>query len=156
MSESRLDAPDVKIIPPLIYLTGLVIGLLVSVWVPTKILPSFLAWILGGVVVVCGAILAGSAISEFIYADTTVRPDRASSKLVIVGPYKITRNPMYVGLALVYAGISIADQSAWALIILPFVLAFIQRRAIEPEEAFLERHFGDSYVQYKRSVRRWI
>jgi protein-S-isoprenylcysteine O-methyltransferase Ste14 len=156
VSESHLDAPDVKIIPPLVYLAGLVIGLLASVWVPTKILPNLLAWILGGIVVVCGAVLAGSAILKFKDAGTTVRPDRASNKLVIVGPYKITRNPMYVGLALVYAGISIADQSAWALILLAFVLSIIQRRVIEPEEAFLERRFGPAYIRYKERVSRWI
>jgi protein-S-isoprenylcysteine O-methyltransferase Ste14 len=86
----------------------------------------------------------------------TVRPDRAASALVVVGPYRITRNPMYLGLALVYLGIAIADKSVWALILLPVVLTIIQRRAIEPEEAFLERRFGTSYIRYKENVGRWI
>lgn len=156
MSEGDLDAPNVKIIPPLVYLAGLVLGLLVSIWVPTKIIPSLLASTLGGILAVCGAVLAGSAIFKFKEVGTTVRPDRASSTLVIAGPYKITRNPMYLGLALVYAGISTADQSVWALILLPVVLAIIQRRAIELEEAFLERRFGPDYLRYKENVRRWI
>ena len=156
MSESHLDAPNVKIIPPLVYLAGLVIGLLASIWAPTKILPSFLAWTLGGIVVACGVVLAGSAVLKFKDAGTTVRPDRPSSKLVVAGPYKITRNPMYAGLALVYTGISTADQSAWALILLVFVLSIIQRQVIEPEEAFLERRFGPDYIRYKKRIRRWI
>lgn len=156
MSESRFDAPNVKIIPPLVYLAGLAIGLVVSIWVPTNIVPNSPAWALGGILIACGAMLAGSAILRFKSVGTTVRPDQASSTLVIVGPYKITRNPMYLGLALVYAGISIADQSVWALILLPVVLAIIQRQAIEREEAFLERRFGTDYLRYKEDVRRWI
>ena len=63
---------------------------------------------------------------------------------------------MYLGLAFVYLGIAIAGQSVWALILLPVVLAIIQRWAIEPEETFLERRFGAAYISYKEKVRRWI
>jgi protein-S-isoprenylcysteine O-methyltransferase Ste14 len=63
---------------------------------------------------------------------------------------------MYLGMAFVYAGIAIAGQSVWALILLPVVLILIRRRAIEPEEAFLERRFGTDYIAYKEKVRRWI
>ena len=156
MSDSHSGVPNVKIIPPLVYLAGIVIGIVTSIWIPTKIVPSSLAWTLGGILIICGAVLSGSAIFKFKNVGTTVRPDRAASTLVVVGPYRITRNPMYLGLALVYFGIAIADQSVWALILLPVVLTIIQRRAIEPEEAFLERRFGADYIRYKESVRRWI
>jgi protein-S-isoprenylcysteine O-methyltransferase Ste14 len=63
---------------------------------------------------------------------------------------------MYLGLAFVYLGIAIAGQSVWALILLPVVMLIVQRGAIEPEEAFLERRFGADYVGYKEKVRRWI
>jgi protein-S-isoprenylcysteine O-methyltransferase Ste14 len=63
---------------------------------------------------------------------------------------------MYLGLAFVYLGIAIAGQSVWALILLPVVMFIVQRGAIEPEEAFLERRFGADYVGYKEKVRRWI
>jgi protein-S-isoprenylcysteine O-methyltransferase Ste14 len=150
------DAPDVKIIPPLVYLAGIIIGFLLSIWMPTNMVRNSVAWTVGGVVFFCGAVLAGSAISNFKGVGTTVRPDRAASTLVIAGPYKVTRNPMYLGLALVYLGITIADQSIWALILLPVVLVIIQRWAIEPEEAFLEKRFGANYINYKGRVRRWL
>jgi protein-S-isoprenylcysteine O-methyltransferase Ste14 len=150
------DAPNVKIIPPLVYLAGIVIGFLATIWMPTKVVPNWVAWTVGGLLIFCGTVLAGSAISKFKDVGTTVRPDRAASTLVISGPYKITRNPMYLGLALVYLGIAIADQSVWVLILLPVVLAIIQRRAIEPEEAFLEKRFGANYIRYKENVRRWL
>jgi protein-S-isoprenylcysteine O-methyltransferase Ste14 len=155
MSDDR-DAPDVKIIPPLVYLAGIVIGCLASIWMPTKVVRNSVAWTAGGILILCGAVLAGSAISKFKDVGTTVRPDRAAMTLVISGPYKISRNPMYLGLALVYLGIAIAAQSVWALILLPVVLAIIQRQAIEPEEAFLEKRSGANYIGYKEMVRRWL
>jgi protein-S-isoprenylcysteine O-methyltransferase Ste14 len=156
MSDISSDAPSVKIIPPLVYLAGIVIGFLASIWMPTKVVPNLLAWTVGGILVFCGAVLTGSAVLKFKDAGTTVRPDRAASTLVIAGPYKITRNPMYLGLAFVYAGIAIAGQSVWALILLAVVLIIVQRGAIEPEEAFLEKRFGADYLSYKEKVRRWI
>src|SRR5713101_4990502 len=94
MSDSSSDAPSVRIIPPLVYLAGLVIGFLANIWMPIKVVPSSVAWTSGGILIFCGAVLAGSAIFKFKDVGTTVRPDRAASTLVIVGPYKITRNPM--------------------------------------------------------------
>jgi protein-S-isoprenylcysteine O-methyltransferase Ste14 len=156
MNKGNSDAPNVKIIPPLVYLVGIVVGLLVSRWMPTKVVPNPTAWIIGGFLILCGAALAASAILKFKGVATTVRPDRAASSLVIAGPYRITRNPMYLGLALVFLGITIADQSIWALILLPVILFIIQHWAIEPEEAFLERRFGTDYSHYKANVRRWL
>jgi protein-S-isoprenylcysteine O-methyltransferase Ste14 len=63
---------------------------------------------------------------------------------------------MYLGMAVFYLGITIAGQSVWALILLPVVLTVIRRRAIEPEEAFLEKRFGANYLSYKGKVRRWL
>ena len=156
MSDISSDAPRVKIIPPLVYLAGLVIGFLANIWIPIKVVPSLVAWTSGGILIFCGAVVTGSAVLKFKDGGTTVRPDRAASTLVIAGPYKITRNPMYLGLAFVYAGIAIAGQSVWALILLAVVLIIVQRGAIEPEEAFLEKRFGADYLSYKEKVRRWI
>ena len=156
MSAINFDAPNVKIIPPLVYLAGIVIGFLANAWMPIKVVPNSVAWTIGGILIFCGAVLTGSAVLRFKDADTTVRPDRAASTLVIAGPYRITRNPMYLGFALAYLGIAIAGQSIWALVLLPVVLVIVQRGAIEPEEAFLKKCFGTDYVSYKNRVRRWI
>ena len=150
------DAPNVRIVPPLVYLAGLALGFLANTWMPFKFVPAPLAWSAGALLMACGASLAGSAVLTFKRSHTTVRPDRAATALVIRGPYKISRNPMYLGLAAAYLGISIAGQSIWALILLPLVLLIIQRRAIEPEERFLRRRFGTEYVNYAEKVHRWI
>jgi protein-S-isoprenylcysteine O-methyltransferase Ste14 len=156
MSDAPSDAPAVRIIPPLIYLAGLIVGGLASFVLPTRVMPAPLAWTIGGILLLFGVTLAGSAIFRFKSAGTTVRPDRAPSRLVIAGPYKFTRNPMYLGLAVVYLGIAVADQSLWALVLLPAVLLIIRRRAIAPEEAFLERRFGADYTSYQAKVARWL
>ena len=81
--------------------------------------PRPAAWTIGALLIFIGVGLAGSAIIKFKLTGTTIRPDRGSNSLVVEGPYKITRNPMYLGLALVYLGIGIAEQSIWALVLLP-------------------------------------
>jgi protein-S-isoprenylcysteine O-methyltransferase Ste14 len=134
-----------------------VLGFLATIWMPTKVVrPNSVAWTVGGILICCGAVLTGSALLKFRDVGTTIRPDRAASTLVIGGPYNMTRKPMYLGLALVYLGITIAGQSVWALILLPVVLAIIQRRAIDSEEAFLEKRFDANYISYKENVRRWL
>jgi protein-S-isoprenylcysteine O-methyltransferase Ste14 len=156
MSKLDSDTPDVRVVPPLVYLVGLCVGLLISVWMPITVVSNLLAWLLGGVLFLCGAVLAGSAVLRFASEGTTVRPDRAANKFVVEGPYRITRNPMYLGLAIAYLGITIADQSLWALLLFPVVLLIIQRAVIEHEEAFLTRRFGADYLAYKERVRRWL
>jgi protein-S-isoprenylcysteine O-methyltransferase Ste14 len=116
---TNADRPNVKIIPPLVYLAGLVIGSVVTILLPTKVLPGPAAWVIGGILILCGVVLTASAILMFKRRGTPVRPDRAASTLVIAGPYKVTRNPMYLSLAFVYLGIAIAEQSLWAIILLP-------------------------------------
>jgi hypothetical protein len=78
MTDSN-GAPNVKIIPPLVYLAGIVIGCLASIGLPTKVVRNSIAWTVGGIFIFCGAVLAGSAISKFKDVGTTVRPDRAAS-----------------------------------------------------------------------------
>src|ERR1700730_12010838 len=152
MSDPNPGSPNVKIIPPLVYLAGLVIGFLANIWMPITVVSYLVTWAVGGILIICGAVLTGSALFKFKDVGTTVRPDRAASTLVIAGPYKLTRNPMYLGLAFVYLGIAIAGQSVWALILLPVVLLVVQRGAIEPEEAFLEKRFDAEYISYKENV----
>jgi protein-S-isoprenylcysteine O-methyltransferase Ste14 len=92
----------------------------------------------------------------FFRARTTVRLDRPASSLVTSGPYRFTRNPMYVSLSLLYAGVATLYQSVWAWLFLPIVAAYIDRRVICSEEGFLARRFGPDYARYCARVRRWI
>ena len=152
------DTPKVRIVPPLVYLAGLVIGHVLNGWLPAAAegLPVRAAWIAGALLVLLGLGLSASAMINFRRSGTTIRPDRAATSLVIAGPYKFTRNPMYVGLAIAYLGLAIADRSLPSLVLLPVVLLIIRHAAIAQEEAFLERRFGSAYTDYKARVRRWL
>jgi protein-S-isoprenylcysteine O-methyltransferase Ste14 len=154
--EDGADAPKVRIVPPLVYPAGLVIGHLANRWLQVDAVPVDAAWTVGGILAVLGLALIVSAMTDFTRAGTTIRPDSAPSSLVIAGPYKFTRNPMYVGMATAYLGLAIPDRSLGSLILLPMVLLVIRRAAIVHEEAFLERRFGSAYTDYKAKVRRWL
>lgn len=89
-------------------------------------------------------------------AGTNVRPDRPATALVTGGPFRFSRNPLYLSLITLYLGITLFCNVTWALIILAPVLAFVHWRIVLREEKYLEAKFGDAYRDYKTRVRRWI
>jgi protein-S-isoprenylcysteine O-methyltransferase Ste14 len=97
------------------------------------------------------------AMSVFGRAGTSVLPfgDRTTA-IVSDGPYRLTRNPMYVGMTLLYIGLAAATGVMWALAVLPIVLLVIRYYVIAREETYLAAKFGDAYLEYKARVRRWI
>ena len=89
-------------------------------------------------------------------AGTNVDPREPSTAIVTDGPYRFTRNPLYLSMALIYAGIACRANALPAAMLLPGVLAVVQKGVIEREERYLERKFGGEYIRYKGRVRRWI
>ena len=89
-------------------------------------------------------------------AGTSVNPTEPTTVLVMDGPFKFTRNPLYLSLALFYAGVATLVNALWAMLMLPIVLLVINRGVIGREERYLERKFGEQYIQYKERVRRWL
>jgi len=149
--------PDVKVPPPLIYIVFLAIGILANLWYPLRLLPEPLDWILGGLLLGAGVLLGPVwGIRVMRRAGTTVRPDRPSQKLVTSGPFRFSRNPLYVALTLCYAGAAVAANSVWALLLLIAVVLIMVRLVISREEAYLARTFGEEYERYKETVRRWV
>ena len=113
-----------------------------------------LAWLVGG----AGAVILFLALGLFRRAETTVDPRYPSRSDTIVtgGIYRVTRNPMYVGMALVLLAIAIATGDVLNLLVLAFFLWFITRFQIRPEEEALRAKFGEAYDSYTRRVRRWL
>ena len=156
MPSSEGSSPGVHVPPPLVFAAGLGLGLWASTRIPSPWLPAAVCRVAGWTLIAGALVLVLPAFFGFFRARTTVRPDRPASSLVISGPYRFTRNPMYVSLTLLYAGVATLYQSVWAWLLLPLVVLYIDRRVIRPEERFLESRFGADYVRYCAQVRRWI
>ena len=103
-----------------------------------------------------GAVIAGWGLVLFRKAKTTTVPGKLSGKLVTWGPYRFTRNPMYVGLVLAYLGEAGLLKQLWPAILLPLTIAYVNWTVIPVEEAKLEEVFPSAYQQYRSRVRRWI
>ena len=110
----------------------------------------------GAVLFAVGAVIAGWGLVLFGKAKTTTVPGKLSGKLVTWGPYRFTRNPMYVGLVLAYLGEAGLLKQVWPVVLLPFTVAYINWTVIPVEEAKLQEAFHDDYKQYRLQVRRWF
>jgi protein-S-isoprenylcysteine O-methyltransferase Ste14 len=150
------DSAGVIAPPPLVYLGGLAVGFVLEALLPSASLPGALAWPLGAVLLVAGLTLLRAFVRTLHRAGTPVRPDRATTAIVTSGPYRVSRNPGYLGMALVYLGIAVGARALWVLVPLIAVLAVVDRGVIAREERYLERTFGEQYLRYKAQVRRWL
>jgi protein-S-isoprenylcysteine O-methyltransferase Ste14 len=150
------DTAGVIAPPPLIFLAALIIGFGLDLVIGFGSLPWIVALPVGIACIIIGVGVMGSFLEAFRRARTPIDPYTPTAAIVTDGPYRRTRNPAYLGMALTYAGIASASNAVWALALLPVAIAVIDRGVIVREEHYLERKFGSSYLDYKRRVRRWI
>ena len=150
------DNPGIRVPPPLIYLLPLLLGLLLDKKAHVPFLPRTAARGLGWSLLGSGGLLSRWFFITMRNADAPVRTDRPVPRLTPEGPFRYTRNPGYLCLAMIYTGIAVLRNSLWAILLLPLVLLVIQREVIGREERYLERTFGEEYLNYKRRVRRWL
>ncbi len=158
MTETPADASGVRVPPPVIYAGGFAIGYALERFVPLALRPGppQAVRVIGWGLVAVGALLAASAVVLFRRAGTTPNPLRPTTAIVQHGPYRFTRNPMYLALAVLYLGLTLLVNSVWPLVLFPVVITLIERWVIRREEAYLEAKFGDVYRAYKARVRWWI
>lgn len=156
VADHSKDSPGVFACPPLLFLGGLGLGLCCQWLMPLRPFPPGPSRIEG--VVFCFAAIGlgvwGSATMR--RAGTNVRPDRPAIALVTGGPFRFSRNPLYLSLTTLYLGITLYFDALWLLIMLVPVLAFVHWRIVLREERYLEARFGDAYRAYKARVRRWF
>lgn len=158
MEPTPRDAAAVRFPPPFVYLGAVVAGgLLHELFLPLR-LPLSTPLRVAGAAVVGGLGIAfvAAAIGLFRKIGQDPAPWTPTPEIVSTGIYRRTRNPMYVGMALVQTAIALGWANGWILALLPVTLVAIRTIAIRHEEAYLERKFGESYLAYKRSVRRWL
>ena len=145
-----------RVLPPVWLLLALLASLALDRWLPLKELLASPWNYLGLLPLVAGLVMTATSARAFKKAGTAVVPFETSTALVLDGWYRMTRNPMYLGLVLILTGLGVFLGSLGALLPLPVFIAILHFRFIVGEEQFLEGIFGDPYRAYRRRVRRWI
>ena len=144
--------------PPLLFGGPLAAGLLAHRLLPLP-LPlggSAAVTTAGKAAVAAGTALITSAAVTALRRHTTVVPHHAVAQLVTSGPFRISRNPMYTGMAVASGGGALWAGSLWPLLVLPLSVRATVRWVVEPEEHYLEQRFGPAYDRYRQRVRRWL
>ena len=155
----EIDHANVAVRPPALFGLPFLAALVLEIVLPLG--PGLAAGprraVLVGVgLIVLGAVPFGFAVRRFLSAGTNVPTWEPSLALVEDGPYRYTRNPIYIGLVTIYFGLSVALTSVWALIFLPPLIAVLHNGVVLREEAYLTGKFGDAYRAFQRRVPRWL
>jgi protein-S-isoprenylcysteine O-methyltransferase Ste14 len=138
MQHDRSDRPDVNFL------------------MPASFLPNMIVAPLGISTALVAIALAISAIRVMFAANTPLDVRKPSTEIVTSGVFQRSRNPIYLGMLLHCSGVAFLANSLWLLLLVLPLAVTLQKGVIEPEEAYLERKFGDKYLRYKAKVRRWI
>ncbi len=155
--EDKQEDLKIPVKPPLIYLLSILAGFLMQWLLPIKVLPTnTITIILGILLIVIGLTFLLGSVRLFKQADTAVNHNTLPTTLVTTGFYKYTRNPIYVGFTLFQMGLGLAFGNIWIWLTLIPALFFMTYKVIQREEAFLEGKFGQPYIEYKATVRRWL
>ncbi len=155
MSADRPQNAGVIAPPPLIYGIPLAAGLALAHWFPRPLFPPPWPHLLGPPLTAVG-LIGLPAVLAFRRAGTDPRPWKPATALVTSGPFRLSRNPMYLGMTLLYLGITVWMNTPWPLFALPVILIAMNRGVIAREEAYLDRTFGEPYRAYRARVRRWL
>jgi protein-S-isoprenylcysteine O-methyltransferase Ste14 len=155
--DSTERGANVHIPPPLVYIGLIVLGALLQYTVAPIPFPGD-AWvrIAGVIIVVAGLALIFSALATFRRTGQDPKPWTPSPELIVRGPYRWTRNPMYVGLTCILVGLGLALNNLWLSLLAAVALLIVHFIAVLPEEKYLNRKFGSSYEDYRRKVRRYL
>ena len=158
MKNEITDGAAVRVPPPLLHLVVLAVGIALNelIWpLPFTFSGSIRLAIALAIAVPSMALVAG-ALMLFRATGQDPEPWAATPEIVQTGVYRFTRNPMYLSLALLQVAIGIGLGNFWVVLLVAFSCLIVQTTAIRPEEAYLEGKFGSEYLDYKKSVRRWL
>jgi protein-S-isoprenylcysteine O-methyltransferase Ste14 len=154
--DARHGARVIFIPPPLYYVAGLAGGIAVDRVVPLPIGGPPAVAFAGAAIAALGLALSFAGVAAVIRHRTTIVPHHPVATLLTGGVYRVSRNPMYTGLAIAYAGIGLLLGSWWPLVLWPVVIVLVRQLVIRPEEQYLTQRFGQTYTDYQSRVRRWL
>jgi len=152
----KIDHPKTTIDAPVLLAIIILLTFLLQRFLPLPFFPSLPSRILGAILFLGGFGLGFPALRGMLMARTSPNPHRPATALVRNATYRITRNPMYLGMLISYAGLFIFLQNPWFLLFLPILIWLFTTWVILPEEKYLEEKFGRDYLEFKSRVRRWI
>jgi len=152
----KVNHPQLVLNPLILFALTIAVTALLQWLIPVHAIPLVPARIVGIALFFGGLALGFPALVGMIRARTSPNPDHAPTALVLGGIYRVTRNPMYLGMIIAYAGLFIFTQSLWWLIFLPLLAWLMTIWVVIPEEKFLAQKFGDEYLQFKTRVHRWV
>ena len=156
MSETRVDHASVKIHPPILLLLHIFAVFLLNWLFPLPIaFPKILVWV-GYLLILVGIGLAFSAAGRFMKAQTTLDPHGSVTEIVTSGPYRFSRNPIYLGFVCLLIGFPFIFRTYWGSILSPLLMISLYQLVIKHEEVYLEKKFRDAYSTYKSRVGRWL
>jgi protein-S-isoprenylcysteine O-methyltransferase Ste14 len=142
--------------PPAYYAAGLAGGMAINGVVALPLGGRPTTAVAGAVVAVLGLALAFAGVAVVIRHRTTIVPHHPVATLLTGGAYRLSRNPMYTGLASAYLGLALLFGSWWPLALWPLVISAVRQLVIRPEEHYLTQRFGQTYTDYQSRVRRWL
>jgi protein-S-isoprenylcysteine O-methyltransferase Ste14 len=150
------DTPGVIIFPPLLYVGTLLLGLSLHWFWPLHLTHSPWRWISGAVMAGLSVVLGGWANFTMRRAGTNVIPSQPALAIVSNGPFRFTRNPIYLANAAIYLALALIFNTLWPFLLFVPMLLVLQWGIIRREERYLEAKFGEPYLAYKARVRRWL
>ena len=156
MTENALDHAPVKVFAPVVFAAEFVIGALLQTRFPLPAPSGALRWSAGAALVALGLAFGLTARALMVRAGTSPNPHVASQALVDSGPFRLSRNPLYVSMVLVFCGLACLLRTTWALVLMPLAIVAVHAWVILPEERYLAQRFGDTYAAYRARVRRWL
>ena len=156
MTDVYEEGPGIAVPPPGLYALAFGAGGLIELITASPEPPVWLRVAAGGAGLALLLGLDTSAMVRFAGRETPFNPARPARALVTDGPYRLSRNPMYVGMAALYAGAAVASGLIWSLALLPVPLLVLDRVVIPREESHLAARFGEEYHAYRSRVRRWL
>jgi protein-S-isoprenylcysteine O-methyltransferase Ste14 len=154
---STADNPGVGVHPPLFFLSALLLGVVIDDRVRRLSVFAVDHWRwMGAFVVAAGVAVMATGRVAMIRAGTNINPTQSANAIVETGPFRFSRNPLYLGLTLLYIGLSLLLNTWWSLFLLVPVWLVMHFFVVRREERYLEEKFGETYLAYRRRVRRYL